>query len=151
MVYSDFRNLNVNVTDIGKYFTIDAIEYKFVYCVGYGWMTPGHNSWDSIVTTPHPITKDRGIILSLDKTIVETIDDIRINLRILGYYSRGPSGPYAEVLGNIGKKKIKVMAFHNGTAARYDNIDDLVIGKYLFHAHYGLHEFYLTAFKKKDW
>ena len=47
MVYKKFLELKVNVTDIGRYFTIDAIEYKFVYCVGYRWMTPGHE-WDSI-------------------------------------------------------------------------------------------------------
>jgi|GEM_PF-6649012 len=145
----NFSDLNIKVTEIGRFFKIDAIEYKFVYGVSYGWSTPGHNSWDSIVTTPHPRRKELGVLLSFDKTLIETIDGIDINLNILGYYSRGPSGPYAEVIGNIGDNVIKVKAFYNGTAARYDEIEDVLIGKYLFHAHYGLYEFYLTVFKER--
>ena len=145
----NFSDLNVKVTEIGRFFKIDAVEYKFVYSVSYGWSTPGHNSWDSIVTTPHPRRKGLGVLLSFDKTFIETIDGIDINLNILGYYSRGPSGPFAEVIGNIGDKVIKVKAFNNGTVGRYDRIEDVVIGKYLFHAHYGLYEFYLTVFKER--
>lgn len=145
----DLFDLNVKLTDIGKVKKINHLEYQLIYSVSYSWHTPSHNSWDPIVTTPHP-RKPLGIVLGFDKTIVEKIGEIYINLNILGFYSGGPSGPYAEVYGNIGERHIDVRAFFNGTAARYDEIEDVKIGKYLFHAHYGLHEFYMAGFRLKD-
>ena len=57
------------------------------------------------------------------------------------------SGPHAEVFGNIGDKQIDMRAFYNGNAARYNQIEDVKIGSNLFHAHYGLHEFYMAGFR----
>jgi hypothetical protein len=149
MKNNNFIELHAKVTDIGKHFTFNDIEYEFIHCIAYSWHTPSYNGWDHIVTTPHPLRKELGIVLGFYKTVIEKIEDIEINLHVIGYYSRGPSGPYAQVIGKIGDKEIHVTAFYNGTAARYDPIHDIKIGNHFFHTYYGLHSFYLTVFKKR--
>ncbi len=132
MTYTDFQNMNVKVSSIGRYFTINSIEYRLIYCIGYGWIPPRYNE------------------NAYEKIINETIEGVNINLQIWSKYTLGPSGPSAEISGNICDTQIKVRAFFNGTVAHYDEIENITIGDYFIHSHYGLNEFYLTIFKKQS-
>ena len=154
MTKPEFREMDLKLNSIGKVFLIDGIDYHFVGFTSYAWIInfPKTNG-STAEYTMHPNPKKRGHrgLFSFDKIIIDKFDDIEINIEVTGYFSVGPTGAYANVIGNIGEIVINATAHKGGTAQLYRPIESIYLGKHLFYIDYSLSNFMLAVFKQKDW
>lgn len=159
MTRQDFREMDIKLNSIGKVFKLDNLEYKFISCNSYSWT---RRSYNPAITykgylknqsefTSHPNQKKLGILLSFKKNIIEEYDGIKLKVSVVAFYTCGPCGLYTDVYGKIGDVKINGRALMSGTAQRYDRIEPVSIGNYLFYIDYSLNDFTLAVFKLKDW
>lgn len=144
----------------GKTFKFNDNEYVLISIVGKSWK---RKPYKSATTTaeylrnqaefsmhPDPDRKGLGILSSFEKNINEEYDGIFIDFTVVAFYSSGPCGLYTDVFGKIGDVKIKARALMSGTAQRYDRIEPISDGKYIFYVDYSLNDFQFAVFKKKD-
>jgi hypothetical protein len=153
MTKPEFRKMELKLDSIGKVFQIDNTDYHFTGFISYAWIThfPETNgSTKGFTMHPNPQKNGHHGLLAFDKIIVEKFDDIDINIEVTGYFSVGPTGVYADVIGNIGNIQINASAHRGGTAQMYNPIESIYIGKHLFYIDYSLSTFLLAVFKVKD-
>jgi len=153
MTRKDFRQLDFKLDSIGRLIKLDDIDYKWMLLISYAWNTrfPSPSIYVDEGYTPHPIRKGLGIRQAFNKIIDEQFDDININLNVTGYFTLGPAGKYADVIGNVGDRQIDVRCHFGCTAQAYRPIDPFSIKNHMFYIDYGIESFLLAVFKKKDW
>jgi hypothetical protein len=154
MTKPEFRKMELKLDSIGKVFQIDNTEYHFTGFISYAWIThctrPNTGADKGYTEHPNPKKKGHHGLLAFDKIIVEKFDDIDLNIEVTGYFSVGPTGVYADVIGNIGNIQINASAHRGGTAQWYNPIESIYLGKHLFYIDYSLSAFLLAVFKVKD-
>ena len=144
----EFFALKLGPGSVGNYYTIEETEIRLKYFVSYGWLTNSPNpQYNRAGFTPHPINKNWSVLLSFYQTITEKINEIDIQLHVLGFYTCGPCGLYSEVYGNIGDKRIFARAILSGVGGGVPPIEIISQGNYIFFVEQSIGRFSLSVFE----
>ena len=160
MSRKNYCQIDSKLNFIGKTFKFNNIDYKLISIIGKSWKRKPYKtattSAEYLINQaqfiPHPDPQREGlsILQSFKEVIIADYEEISINFTVVAFYSSGPSGLYTDVFGKIGDVSIKSRALMSGTAQRYDRIECIPNGEYLFYINYSLNDFLFAVFKMKS-
>ena len=147
MTRHDFQKLDLKSQPLGQVFEIDDVIYQLQDFTRYTWGVhvpkPDYNQEGY---TKHP-NENLSVILSFDKTLINKIGSINININIVSYYARGPSGLYTDVRGYIGENKLNLKLVLAGSYQKRDFVEPIIIGNHLFTIEFSYNYFSLAVFE----
>ena len=147
MTRHDFQSLDLKAHSTGEVFTIEGVDYRLLDYTWLRWCQRAPVSNHGVEGfVRHP--KVTGLVLlACDKTVVCTVENIKINIDVISYFTRGPSGLYAHVRGSVGDSLLNASAVLAGSYQKRDFIEPIVIGNHLFHIEYSTNYFSLACFE----
>lgn len=147
MTRHDFQKLNLKSQPMGQVFKIDDVAYQLQDFISYTWSVHVPKpDYSEEGYTKHP-NENSSVILAFDKTLLKKFHGIDININIIGYYARGPSGLYTDVRGHIGGNELKLKLVLAGSYQKRDFVEPIIIDNHVFTIEFSYNYFSLAIFE----